>query len=298
MNTAPDTPPTDQVAARLAFVRSALLPVALALGGALVGLVHESLSMRIWTVVGDPDARIARLSEVRVWGGVNVTLGAALGLLIGLVLLRGPVRVPPGEWLRRCFLPTLLLPLPLAAVPGWAGAALAGGVSAFVFLLTSDRLVRLHREDGTVPSPARSAAVALAWMVPVLLVSCEYASGVTAYAEARQRSRVARIKYDLRRILSMAEVEADGAVGPAGWTNESLAAVLAGLEPETSGTVRMATRPTRGETLLYRAASEPWELPAERALGESSDGSLIEFVYDPTNGTFSQGLVGLYHRAE
>ena len=126
MNTAPDTPPTDLVATRLPFVRSALLPVALALGGALVGFVHELLSMRIWALVGDPAARIAWMSEVRVWGGVNVALGAALGLVVGLVRLRGLLRVPPGELLRRCLLPTLFIPLPLAAVPGWAGAALAG----------------------------------------------------------------------------------------------------------------------------------------------------------------------------
>lgn len=81
-----------------------------------------------------------------------------------------------------------------------------------------------------------------------------------------------------------------------GGRRQRLKVLLSGLDAETSGRVLLVTRPEAGEMLLYRKPTTLWERNAEAALEARGDAGLLEFVYDPTNGTFSPGVVGLYYR--
>lgn len=297
MNTAPDTPPTDQTATRLPFVRSALLFATLVLGGALVGFLHEMLALGIWHVVDAGQWRARYAMEYHMWRWINVAMGALLGTVSGYYMMTGLQHVSVRTGLRWCLFPVLLVSLPVALFT--RRPELAGLAAAYVFLVTVSLLDSYGRRGGRDPIPfgwtalVRRCLRALVWMVGVVIVSFWVANAVVGYREALQRGDVHRVKRDLGEILSMAGLEV-GEV--AKWDKDRLEAVLSDLDTEASGSVLLVTRPEAGEMLLFRKPTKLWERNAEAALEARGDAGLLEFVYDPTNGTFSPGVVGLYYR--
>lgn len=298
MNTAPDTPPTDQPPAPpQPFGRRARVLATLVLGGALVGLLHEMLALGIRHVVDAGQWRARYAMEYHVWRWISVGMGALLGTVAGYYMMTGLQHVPVRTGLRWCLFPVLLVSLPLALFT--RRADLAGLAAAYVFLVTVSLVDSFGRTGGGDPIPFGWAALlrlclrALVWMVVVVMVSFWVVNAVVGYREALQRGDVHRVKRDLGEILSMAGIEVGEA---AKWEKDRLEAALSNLGTEASGSVLLATRPEAGEMLLFRKPARLWERNAEAALEARGDASLLEFVYDPTNGTFSQGVVGLYHR--
>lgn len=154
-------------------------------------------------------------------------------------------------------------------VVGWIGVGLGALLGAVAGVLMMTGLQHVSLRQG------------LTWcLVPVLVFSLQ----VSLYTR--------RVEW------GWVVAAAHGDDASFGWDQARLEAVLKDREREASGRVLLAAGHGGREMLLYMEPRKPWETNAAAALAARGSRSLVDFVYDPTNGITSRGVLGLYHSAE
>lgn len=300
MTTHATTPPADSAAVPpQPFGRRARVLATLVLGGALVGLLNDMMSFGVWRVL-DPELwRVEIATEYFVVGWIGVGLGALLGAVAGVLMMTGLQHVSLRQGLTWCLVPVLVFSLQVSLYTrrvewGWA-------VAALVFLVTAAQLDTHGRAGGRASHGLgaflRRGLRFIPQMLAVAVVALCLMDCVVSYRLfVAHLSDVWRGMRELRGVAVVAAAHGDDA--SFGWDQARLEAVLKDREREASGRVLLAAGHGGREMLLYMEPRKPWETNAAAALAARGSRSLVDFVYDPTNGITSRGVLGLYHSAE